>query len=165
MRLWLLVLAALFCLAAADDPADRLPNPKDEARAQALFREVRCLVCQGESIAESDAPFAADMRRVIRRHIAIGATNDRIRRYLSARYGDFVLFRPWVSRANAVLWSGPFFIALVGLAWLAMRVRARLAPTAELTVEEEARLAALEQASDNLTPELRSKNAPGLTER
>jgi cytochrome c-type biogenesis protein CcmH len=165
MKRWPLILAALLCLAAADDPAEHLKNPKDEARAEALFREVRCPVCQGESIAESDAPLAADLRRVIRGHIAIGASDAEIRQFLSARYGDFVLFRPWISRTNALLWSGPFLVALAGLGWLITRERRRPTPTPDLSPDEETRLAALEREPDKMTPELRFKNAHGLTER
>lgn len=165
MNRWPLILAAFLCLAATDDPADHLRNPRDEARAEALFREVRCPVCQGESIAESDAPLAADLRRVIRNHIAIGASDEGIRKYLSARYGDFVLFRPWISRTNALLWAGPFLVALAGLGWLIMRERSRPSPTPELSTDEEARLDVLKRAPDNMAPELSAKNALGLTER
>lgn len=165
MNRWPLILAAILCLAASDDPADHLKNPRDEARAEALFREVRCPVCQGESIAESDAPLAGDLRRVIRNHIALGASNESIRKYLSARYGDFALFRPWVSRTNALLWSGPFLVALAGLGWLIQREKRRPSPTPELSADEEARLDALERTPDNIAPELSVNNVTGLTER
>ncbi|HWD66955.1 MAG TPA: cytochrome c-type biogenesis protein [Caulobacteraceae bacterium] len=165
MRRWPLVIAALLCLAAADDPADRLHNPAQEARARSMFRETRCLVCQGESIDDSDAPLAADLRRVIRERVAVGASDGQVRSFLVARYGDFVLFRPQFTWANAFLWTTPFLIALAGAAWLVTRGRAGPQITAELSPEEEARLAALEHASDTFAPELRSKNASGLTER
>lgn len=164
-RRWPLVIAALACLAAADDPADRLRDPAREARARSLFRETRCLVCQGESIDDSEAPLAADLRRVIREQVAAGATDGQVRHFLAARYGDFVLFRPRFTWTNGALWTGPFLVALVGFGWLFWRERARPAPIAELSAEEEARLAALGHGSDTMTPELRSKNASGLTER
>jgi cytochrome c-type biogenesis protein CcmH len=165
MRRWPLVLAALACLAAAGDPADRLHDPGQEARARSLFRETRCLVCQGESIDDSDAPLAADLRRVIRQHVAAGASDAEVRRFLDARYGDFVLFRPRFDWSNALLWAGPFLAALAGLLWLVRRERAPGPPTEPLSEAEEARLATLEHPKNNLAPELRSKNAPGLTER
>ncbi len=165
MKRWPLVIAAVLCMAAADDPADRLHNPAQESRARSLFRETRCLVCQGESIDDSDAPLAADLRRVIRQRLAAGASDGQVRSFLAARYGDFVLFRPRFTWTNAVLWTAPFLIALTGAGWLVARGRAGPQVTAELSAEEEARLAALEQASDTFTPELRSKNASGLTDR
>ncbi|HEY1880623.1 MAG TPA: cytochrome c-type biogenesis protein [Caulobacteraceae bacterium] len=165
MKRWPLVIAAMLCLAAADDPAERLHDPAQEARARSLFRETRCLVCQGESIDDSDAPLAADLRRVIRQRVAADASDGQVRSFLAARYGDFVLFRPRFSWTNAVLWSAPFLVALAGVSWLVARVRAGSQVTTELSAEEEARLAALEHASDTFAPELRSKNASGLTER
>ncbi|HEY7899640.1 MAG TPA: cytochrome c-type biogenesis protein [Caulobacteraceae bacterium] len=163
----LAVLAALFCLAAADDPADRLHNPAQEARARSLFRETRCLVCQGESIDDSDAPLATDLRRVIRQQVATGASDSRVRAFLVGRYGDFVLFRPPLDWDNALLWTGPFLVALGGFAWLGFRHRRlwHAADNKELSAAEQARLALLLKASDNLTPDLSSKNAAGLTER
>jgi cytochrome c-type biogenesis protein CcmH len=123
------------------------------------------LVCQGESIDDSDAPLAADLRRGIRERIAAGGTDAQVRAFLVARYGDFVLFRPRMTWTNALLWAGPFTVALAGLGLLIVRGRARTAPNSELTAEEEARLASLEEPSDTLAPELSSKNAFGLTER
>jgi len=161
---WAAIFGAVLCLAAAADPADRLADPAQEARARSLFRETRCLVCQGESVDDSDAPLAADLRRVIRQHVASGASDGQVRAFLAARYGDFVLFRPRLIWKNAILWSGPFLVALVGLGLLISRQRSRGPAPAELSPEEEARLTALSQRSDTLAPELSSKNAPGLTE-
>jgi cytochrome c-type biogenesis protein CcmH len=133
------ILGAALCLAAGAEPSERLPNPAQEARARGLFREVRCLVCQGESIDDSDAPFAGDLRRVIRVQVARGETDDQIRGFLTARYSDFVLFRPRLTPMNALLWGGPFAVALLGLGVLA--ARARPAPTPPpLTAEEEAQI-------------------------
>jgi cytochrome c-type biogenesis protein CcmH len=135
------ILGAMLCLAAGAEPTERLPNSAQEARARSLFREVRCLVCQGESIDDSDAPFAGDLRRVIRAHVAAGGTDDQIRGFLTARYGDFVLFRPRLSPLNALLWGGPFVVALLGVGALVLR-RGSDAPA--LTAEEEARIHDLE---------------------
>ncbi|MGH7024663.1 MAG: cytochrome c-type biogenesis protein [Caulobacteraceae bacterium] len=164
LQTWAAVAGAVLCLAAADDPADRLHNPSQEARARSLFRETRCLVCQGESIDDSDAPLAADLRRVIRGQVASGESDGQVRAFLVARYGDFVLFRPPFTWTNALLWGGPFLVALTGLALLIVRERSRAAPQSELSPEEEASLAALTRPSDNIAPELRSNNASGLTE-
>lgn len=136
------VLGAALCLGAAHDPADQLRDPAQEARARALFQETRCLVCQGELIDDSDAELAGDLRGAIRAQVAAGRTDDEIRAFLSARYGDFVLFRPRFSATNALLWGGPFAIAGLGAVLLFRRRRAAIA-TAPLSPEEEARLQAL----------------------
>jgi cytochrome c-type biogenesis protein CcmH len=153
-RRWAAIAGAALCLAAADEPAQRLADPAREARARALFRETRCLVCQGESIDESDAPLADDLRRLIRARVAAGQSDGQIRDFLVARYGDFVLFRPPLSPANALLWGGPFLVALAGLGLLISRQRANPPPAPALSAEEEARLASLQTASDTVTPEL-----------
>jgi len=142
-RRWILVFSAALCLAAAHDPADRLSNPVQEARARALFQETRCLVCQGESIDDSDAELAGDLRGAIRAQVAAGRSDDQVRAFLSARYGDFVLFRPKLSAANALLWGGPFLVAVLGAVLLFRRQRAMI-QTPPLSPEEEARLQALE---------------------
>jgi cytochrome c-type biogenesis protein CcmH len=153
------------CLAAAADPSERLSDPAKEARARTLFRETRCLVCQGESIDDSDAPLAADLRHVIRERLAAGASNGQVRALLAARYGDFVLFRPRITWTNTFLWSAPFLVALVGVGLLAARQRGWTAPEPELSPEEEARIAGLEASADTVAPKLGSKKARGLTER
>jgi cytochrome c-type biogenesis protein CcmH len=165
MTRWPVILGAALCLAAVADPADRLANPAQEAQARSLFRETRCLVCQGESIDDSDSPLAADLRRVIRQHIASGASQGQVRAFLAARYGDFVLFRPRMTWTNALLWTGPFLVALTGLGLLIFRGRRRPAPTTDLSPEEDARLEVLRAPTDTLTTELSFKNASGLTER
>lgn len=89
---------------------------QDEARAKALYREVRCVACQSQDIADSDAAIAADMRREIREEIAQGRTDEEIRAGLSARYGDYVLFRPRFSIGNLLLWGLPPLILVGGIA-------------------------------------------------
>ncbi len=88
---------------------------QDEARAKALYREVRCVACQSQDIADSDAAIAADMRREIREEIAQGRTDEEIRAGLSARYGDYVLFRPRFSIGNLLLWGLPPLILVGGI--------------------------------------------------
>jgi cytochrome c-type biogenesis protein CcmH len=141
-------LAALACLAAAPDPADQLPNAAQEAHARALFKEVRCVVCQNESIDDSEADVARDLRQAVRREVAAGASDQQVRDYLVARYGEFILLKPRFSLGNAALWLSPFLVVLIGLSALILRAR-RPQPTAspteaELTDEEEQRVKALQ---------------------
>ena len=131
---------ALLCGAAANDPADRLANPAQEAHARALFRDVRCLVCQSESIDESDASLARDLRQLIRAQVAQGRSDDQIKSYLVSRYGEFVLMSPQASPGNAVLWLGPLLVVAGGLAVLVLRRRAAPTDAETLSVEEEAAL-------------------------
>jgi cytochrome c-type biogenesis protein CcmH len=145
MKRALLIAAAVLCMGAASDPAERLANPQQEARARNIFREVRCLVCQNESIDDSEAELAGDLRRVVREQIVAGRTDAQIRGFLVDRYGEFVLFRPPFSAGNAILWLAPAGLVLVGAGvWFGL-LRRREAEPAGLTPEEEARLSALEE--------------------
>ncbi len=140
----LAALAAVFCLAAAADPGDRLADPGQEARARALFEQIRCVVCQNESIDDSEADLARDLRQTVRGQIAAGRDDAEVRRFLVQRYGEFILLRPRFSAANAVAWLAPFAIVLAGGAVLWLRARRPSPPADEpLTPEEEARLARL----------------------
>jgi cytochrome c-type biogenesis protein CcmH len=141
-------LAAVFCMAAASDPAERLPDPAQEARARAVMQQVRCVVCQNESIDDSDAEIARDLRRVVREQVKAGRDEAQIKAFLVDRYGDFVLLKPPFSPAQAVLWIGPF-AALAGAGlylWLQTRRRSEGEAEAPLSPEEEARVRALAQA-------------------
>jgi cytochrome c-type biogenesis protein CcmH len=164
-RRWAAIAGAVLCLAAAGDPAERLSDPAREARARSLFRETRCLVCQGESVDDSDAPLAADLRRSIRQRLVGGDSDAQVRAFLARRYGDFIFFRPRMDWGNALLWSAPFLVALAGAGLLISRQRSRPAPEPELTTEEQARLDALDRPADTVTPNLQARNGPGLTER
>jgi len=147
MKRLLLAIAAVFCIAAASDPAERLSDPSQEARARTLFREVRCLVCQNESIDDSEAQLAGDLRKIIRQQVAAGRSDAQIRQFLVARYGEFVLLKPPFSAGNLALWAGPFAVVIVGGLLLLFLLRRR--STAEaLSEDEEARLAALLQNRD-----------------
>jgi cytochrome c-type biogenesis protein CcmH len=140
-RTALAALAALLLAAAAsNDPADRLSDPRQEAHARALFRDIRCLVCQNQSIDESDADLAEDLRRIVRQQVAAGRSDGEIKRYLVDRYGEFVLERPAFSLGNAVLWGAPFAVVLAGGAVLMRRRRRATPPETPLTAEEEAKL-------------------------
>ena len=139
----LLVVAALVCMGAASDPAERLPNPAQETRARALFKEIRCLVCQSESIDDSEATLAVDLRRTVREQITAGASDGQVRAFLTARYGQFVMLRPAFSLRNALLWLGPFMLVLVGVGGWVGLTRRRDTPAAALSAEEKRRLKAL----------------------
>ena len=134
------VLAALACLAAAADPADKLANPAQEARAKALFSQIRCVVCQNESIDDSDAEVAGNLRQAVRAQVAEGQSDQQIKAFLVQRYGEFILMRPTFSPANALLWLSPFVIVLAGAGLLVFRARRAPAPEASLTDAEEAKL-------------------------
>jgi cytochrome c-type biogenesis protein CcmH len=126
----LLVLSLQTAFAAV--APDALPNPAQEARAQALQKQFRCLVCQGESLDESNAPLAADLRRLIREHIAKGETDEQITHYLVARYGDFILMKPPFEEDTYILWLAPFAVLLIGggVAFVIVkRARSRVADT------------------------------------
>jgi cytochrome c-type biogenesis protein CcmH len=133
------------CAAAANDPADRLANPAQEARARTLFRDVRCLVCQSESIDESDAALARDLRQLIRAQVAAGRSDSEIKSFLTSRYGEFVLMSPQPSLGNAVLWVGPLLVVAGGLVVLVLRRRAKPTDGETLSVEEEAALEKLKR--------------------
>ncbi|MEX0900036.1 MAG: cytochrome c-type biogenesis protein [Gammaproteobacteria bacterium] len=93
-----------------------------EARYRALIAEIRCLVCQNQSLADSNAPLAVDLREEVRAQIARGASDDEVVSYLTARYGDFVLYKPRFTAVTAVLWLAPLLLLLIGagLAWRAL---------------------------------------------
>jgi cytochrome c-type biogenesis protein CcmH len=101
-------------LAAASTGPEKLSDPGMEARAVALQRQLRCVVCQGQSLDESDAPLAADLRRLIRRMMEKGWSDAQIENYLVARYGDFVLMKPPLEPETYLLWFGPLIVVLIG---------------------------------------------------
>ena len=116
------LLAVLFFLAApsyALDPGEALKDPALEARARALSQELRCLVCQNQSIDDSDAPLARDLRQMVRTRLQAGDSDEEIRTAVVERYGEFALFRPRFGAHTFALWAMPLFILLVGglLAW------------------------------------------------
>ncbi|OAI31275.1 cytochrome C biogenesis protein [Methylosinus sp. R-45379] len=141
---WLLSVA-LLAPALAVEPSEKLADPKLEARARAIASELRCLVCQNQSIDDSDAPLAKDLRVIVRERLKDGASDAEVRDYVVARYGDFVLLRPPVKRETLLLWAAPA-LALIGGVWAIFaavrRGRRRIDP-AMLTAEERAQLQAL----------------------
>jgi cytochrome c-type biogenesis protein CcmH len=166
-RLALIALGATLCLgAAASDPAERLADPGKEDHARSLFRQIRCLICQNESIDESEAPIADDLRKLVRQQIVEGRSDDQIRQFLVQRFGAFVLLRPPFDLGDAPLWLAPFAIIGVGgavIAWRSLRPaplepplsdgeRARLeALTAAATASEDAKLGDI----DTVPPRMR----------
>ena len=104
----------------------QLPNPQQEAKAQALMDELRCLVCQGQSIADSDAELAGDMRDLVRRRIAAGEKPSAIRSWLIQRYGTWISYKPTDEPAAWPLWLAPIALLLAGAWLISRRVRLRL---------------------------------------
>ncbi|MEP9379754.1 cytochrome c-type biogenesis protein [Aquabacter sp. CN5-332] len=149
MRAVRAVLAALFLLLAlpafAVQPDEVLPDPALEARARVLSQELRCMVCQNQSIDDSDAPLARDLRILVRDRLKAGDSDSQVLDFLVARYGEFVLMRPVFSWRNALLWGAPVLVLVLGgvVAWVGMRRRREAAPATPLTSEEEARVARL----------------------
>jgi cytochrome c-type biogenesis protein CcmH len=148
MRMVVAAVAGVLCIAAASDPAERLADPAQEARARTLFRDVRCLVCQNESIDDSNAELAGDLRRIVREQITAGRSDAQIKTFLTDRYGEFVLLTPAFSAGNLALWVGPFLVVGFGATLLIFRLRNRT-PEAELTEAEQQRLRSVSGDGDN----------------
>lgn len=128
LALMLALLAAQPLLADSNLPAaywsDRqLPDAKQESKAQALMEEIRCLVCQGQSIADSDAELAGDMRDLVRRRIAAGEKPAAIRAWLVQRYGSWISYKPTAEPAAWPLWLAPLALLLVGAVLVGKRIR------------------------------------------
>jgi cytochrome c-type biogenesis protein CcmH len=145
----LLLMALAVGAAAAKEAAPLADDPAVEQRMIDISEEMRCLVCQNESLAASRADLAVDLRRELRELIRQGKTDAQIRDYMVARYGDFVLYRPRVSPKTYLLWAGPFVLMIAGvivlLVYVRRRNRAVAADERELTDEEARRAEALLQ--------------------
>lgn len=138
----------LWCLAApafAVEPHEMLDDPALEARAQALDDELRCVKCRSENIASSNADWAADARVLVRELVADGRSDQEVRDFFVARYGDYVLMRPTAEGANLILWlAGPaLLLAGGGIAAAYLRRRSRPEAPGDLSDDERARLADL----------------------
>lgn len=125
------LLLGLMPAALAVEPSEMLSNPKLEARAETIGRQLRCLVCQNESIEDSSADLAHDLRVLIRNRLKAGDTNAQVIKYLTDRYGDFVLLKPPVEPATYVLWFSPFAILAIGAVGAWIYTRRRPAPPDE----------------------------------
>jgi cytochrome c-type biogenesis protein CcmH len=133
-----LSLAAAYA-AWAVDPTE-LPDPRLQARYVTLTHELRCMQCQNEALADSPVDLAADLRREVRDQLLAGKSDDDIRAWMSARYGDFILFRPRYSLRNAWLWGAPAVLLLIGalVCWRVVRNRVTLLPADHEPLEEDA---------------------------
>lgn len=138
-------------------------NPALEADVMELSHKLRCLVCQNQSIAESNAPLALDLRDQVREQLAAGKSKDDVVDYLVARYGDFVLYEPPFKPVTLLLWLGPLALLLGGAGWLAYRLRRRsveIAAEPGLSEAERARaralLAGTAKPAETASPESRS---------
>jgi cytochrome c-type biogenesis protein CcmH len=120
-----ILIGAHLALADVTDPTrdHPLPDPAMEAQARVFMREIRCVVCQSQSIDESDAEIAAQLRNAIREQMAAGKSPDEIRDFLVARYGDFVLLKPPFKASTLLLWTGPFILVAIGLGFLLLQHR------------------------------------------
>ncbi len=146
MKRLALILALIAAPALAVNPDEVLDDPELEARARGISAELRCVVCRGENIDESNATIARDLRLLVRERLVAGDSDDEVIAYLVERYGEYVLMKPTVDGANVLLWwAGPglLLVAAVG-AGLYLRRRSRAdEPAARLSPEEEARLSEL----------------------
>ena len=136
MRASLLLLALLVGAAAADDAAL-------DKRVAGLAQELRCLVCQNQTLADSNAPLAVDLRNQIREQLKDGASERDVIDFMVARYGDFVLYRPPLKASTLALWIGPFLLLALGIFLLLRRLVRRRAPELALSEAERARAAKL----------------------
>lgn len=137
-------IAAASAPGLAVEPDEVLDDPVLEARARALSQELRCLVCQNESIDSSNADLARDLRILVRERLVAGDSDAEVKAYLVARYGDFVLLDPPLRPRTYVLWFGPAAVLLIGMGGLVLYFRRRAATPAAgptpLSADEEARL-------------------------
>ena len=134
-KLWLVFV--LLCLSLAPGPAcavqpgEILADPALEQRARELSVELRCLVCQNQSIDDSNALLARDLRLVVRERLVAGDTNDQVMRYVVDRYGEFILLRPPLRMGTLLLWITPLVVLGAGLAWILVAWRRRSRITVE----------------------------------
>jgi cytochrome c-type biogenesis protein CcmH len=145
----LLFTALIAAPALAVRPDEMLADPKLEARARDVGQELRCLVCRNQSIDDSDADLAHDLRVLVRERIKAGDSNDQVIAYIRSRYGDFVLLRPPFETGTFLLWGGPALILLLGAVGIRRyyRHRRRDEPPPPLSAEERRRLKSLLEAT------------------
>ena len=154
MRFVLILLVTLALLAPAAralavQPDEMLPDPALETRARGLSKELRCMVCQNQSIDDSDAPLARDLRLLVREHLRAGETDRQVLDFLIARYGEFVLLRPRFAPHTALLWLTPLGVLVIGALGIAMSARRQRSSEGNLTADEEGRLAEILERKDS----------------
>ncbi len=138
-----LILAALLnaAPALAVEPDEILADPALEHRARALSTELRCVVCQNQSIDDSEAPLARDLRLLLRERLQAGDSDEAAKAYLVARYGDFVLLKPPFNTTTLFLWLGPFLVLAAGILYLVLNRRRQASPgEAPISAEEAEKL-------------------------
>ena len=139
--------------AFAVQPDEVLANPALEARARNLSKELRCMVCQNQSIDDSDAPLARDLRILVRERLTAGDSDTAVLEFLTARYGDFVLLKPPLRWDTVALWFAPIIVLTIGaggfIAFLRRRRNDAALASATLTTQEQQRLTELIEQSDN----------------
>ena len=147
---WVLLCGLLFAVsAAASVEVQTFDTAADQQRYRHLIEELRCLVCQNQNLAESDADLAKDLRKEVYEQIEAGKTDREIVDFMVARYGDFVLYRPPFKATTVLLWVGPFLILGAGIAVLSVHVRRRRVQTAQATDDELARARRLLNSSEH----------------
>jgi len=139
--------------AMAVQPDEVLDNPQLETRARDISKELRCLVCQNQSIDDSDAELAKDLRVLVRERLVEGDSDEQVLNFITERYGDYVLLRPPVNAGTALLWAGPFAIVLIAgtivAVWLRRRQNQPIAASGQdLNAEEQARFTKLIDQDD-----------------
>jgi cytochrome c-type biogenesis protein CcmH len=141
----LLLLASLAAAPAyaVSDPGELLPDRQQELRAEAIGHQLRCLVCQNESVEESNADLARDLRQIIRQRVVAGDTDQQVTDWMVARYGNFVRLRPPFNAETFLLWGAPGLALLVGIAAVFVARRRRPGPPEPLTEAEQRRVAEL----------------------
>ncbi len=144
VRFSFLIIASLLSFSlSANEAAPAADDPVLEKRVAGLAAELRCLVCQNQTLADSSAPLAVDLRNQIREQLKGGASERDVIDFLVARYGDFVLYRPPLKATTLALWGGPFVFLVLGLIVLFRRIVRRRSATPELTAAERERAAKL----------------------
>ena len=151
--LFMVILSIIISLplnVVAVEPSEILQNPQLETRARSLSQNIRCLVCQNQSIDDSNASLAKDLRKIVREQLVSGASDDEIYNFLIDRYGDFVLLRPPVKATTYILWYGPLFIFFAGLVLSALFLirRKRILPEEPLSHSEKEELSRLISRKD-----------------
>jgi cytochrome c-type biogenesis protein CcmH len=137
IRIWALMFVMVIPgLAVAQEARPLAENPQAEARLKALAVELRCLVCQNQTLADSNAPLAEDLRREVREMIAKNMSDQEIINFLVERYGDFVLYRPPLRVTTTLLWIGPFLLLAIGGTALILAVQRRQKTLPEAVVSE-----------------------------
>lgn len=150
-----LILICLLLLTSFAQASEALPvaeNPELEKRVQAISEELRCLVCQNQTIADSHADLAIDLKNQVREMLAQGKSNKEVTDYMVQRYGDFVLYRPPVKNTTWLLWFGPFLLLVGGIGFLGLKLKNRQ-PSAELPEGE------MQRAAELLRPSVEIKES------